>query len=92
MRRYLCREIVYTDSEIAKMFNKTVQEVNDRYDSGGTICIDNIPIILTKITEKQLMWIVGGSGGNQMSDGSIYCPIGIPIDINAYEQIMSKDK
>ncbi len=77
MRRYLCRAIVYTESEIAKMFNKTVQEINDRYDSGGTICIDNIPIVLTKIKEEQLMWIVGGSGGsggNQMSDGSIYCP------------------
>lgn len=87
-RRYLCNEVIYTDVQLAKLFKKTVEEVNERYDSGAPISIGNIPIVASPITEKQLMWIIGGK--HQSSDGTILCSSGVPVDIHAYNALMAK--
>lgn len=87
-RYYLCNKIIYTDIEIAQIGNKTVKQINDQYDSGHPVCIDDTPIVISKITEKQLMWIVGNK--NKSFDEYIYCPIGVPINIDAYNELMAK--
>ena len=87
-RCYLCDEIIYTNKKIAELWKKTVEEVNDKYDLGKPISINGNAIVLSPITERQLMWIMGGK--NRSNDRSIYCPIGVPIDVNAYNFIINK--
>ena len=90
-RYYRCGEIIYSDIELSRqIIKKPVREINDAYDSGRPILINDKPIELAPVTEKDLPWLVGGNEQSRGSDGSIFCPFGTPIDLVAYQKFVEK--
>lgn len=85
MRYYICFDTIYTDYEISNICNKSVTQINKEYDLGLDIRINNIPIVISKITENKLPWIINQS---KYYNNNIYSSIGIPINIEAYNKLI----